>query len=308
MSCSEPTSYRTKMLGCASAATAMASLRNLASASGSFARCSGRTLIATSRFKRESRARYTSPMPPAPIAARISYGPSFVPAATTMIIKQVYRGWAAFEEWGGAKAVAGQPSRLRSCANLSQKGGKIKVNPSRRDLSGSQVVFVEGAARDLNPSARCVDTGKGAFMNGLETPLHGDQIISVGQVPNGMHVAREPGDERAHKIVPYGSFPLECSRRKVDYNVIRIVGENLVLVGAFPGIEILLDKYADVFWRRMDGNSLHIGSILDAALTPRRLESIHPRRAAHFIGGRILSPKIISCAGSTGRLPPSAGS
>ena len=39
----------------------------------------GKTLMATSRFSRESRARYTSPMPPAPMAAEISYGPNFVP-------------------------------------------------------------------------------------------------------------------------------------------------------------------------------------------------------------------------------------
>jgi hypothetical protein len=37
---------------------------------------------------------------------------------------------------------------------------------------------------------------------------------------------------------------------EVDYNVIRKAGENLVLVGAFPGVEILLDKHADVFRRR----------------------------------------------------------
>jgi hypothetical protein len=36
--------------------------------------------MATKRFSRVSRARYTSPMPPAPRAVTISYGPSLVPA------------------------------------------------------------------------------------------------------------------------------------------------------------------------------------------------------------------------------------
>ena len=49
--------------------------------SGSCANVSGRILIATSRSSRVSRARYTSPMPPAPSADRISYGPSCAPAA-----------------------------------------------------------------------------------------------------------------------------------------------------------------------------------------------------------------------------------
>src|SRR5215471_3837758 len=48
--------------------------------SGSSDRCDGSTLIATVRSSRASRARYTSPMPPAPSGAIIWYGPSRVPA------------------------------------------------------------------------------------------------------------------------------------------------------------------------------------------------------------------------------------
>ena len=42
----------------------------------------GRTLMATVRSRRVSRALYTSPMPPAPIGDRISYGPSAVPGVS----------------------------------------------------------------------------------------------------------------------------------------------------------------------------------------------------------------------------------
>src|SRR5262245_24565308 len=49
--------------------------------SGSCEKDSGRTLIATSRFRRSSRARYTSPIPPAPMCETVSYGPNRVPAA-----------------------------------------------------------------------------------------------------------------------------------------------------------------------------------------------------------------------------------
>src|SRR5262245_38931653 len=44
----------------------------------------GRTLIATSRPRRGSFARYTSPMPPAPRGPAISYGPSRVPEESVM--------------------------------------------------------------------------------------------------------------------------------------------------------------------------------------------------------------------------------
>src|SRR5277367_6699083 len=56
----------------------------LASRSKRSENCAAETLIATTRFKRGSRARYTSPMPPAPMGARISYGPSFVPAKSAI--------------------------------------------------------------------------------------------------------------------------------------------------------------------------------------------------------------------------------
>ena len=42
--------------------------------------------MATSRLRRLSRARYTSPMPPAPNGATISYGPSRVPGVKGMLM------------------------------------------------------------------------------------------------------------------------------------------------------------------------------------------------------------------------------
>jgi hypothetical protein len=50
----------------------MAEVEDFDGAVGSVAKLSGSTLIATSRFKRVSRARYTSPIPPSPSLARIS--------------------------------------------------------------------------------------------------------------------------------------------------------------------------------------------------------------------------------------------
>ncbi len=54
-------------------------LEALRAACGSAASSGGSTLIATVRSSRVSRARYTSPIPPAPSAPTISYGPRRVP-------------------------------------------------------------------------------------------------------------------------------------------------------------------------------------------------------------------------------------
>lgn len=46
--------------------------------------------MATVRSSRVSRARYTSPMPPVPAGAMISYGPSFVPATSVITAPTSY--------------------------------------------------------------------------------------------------------------------------------------------------------------------------------------------------------------------------
>src|SRR6185436_13993197 len=69
------------MFGWLSAAAARASSSKRCNRSMSAEKDDGSTLIATSRPRRASRARYTSPIPPAPSVERISYGPRRTPAA-----------------------------------------------------------------------------------------------------------------------------------------------------------------------------------------------------------------------------------
>src|SRR6185295_4269208 len=69
------------MLGWLSDARSRASVSNCLSCRDPGANCVGSTFIATSRSSRWSLARYTSPMPPAPMPDRISYGPSRVPGS-----------------------------------------------------------------------------------------------------------------------------------------------------------------------------------------------------------------------------------
>src|ERR1700693_990340 len=67
------------MWGWESCEIVFASRSNRCRTSGEDDRCDGRTLIATVRSSRVSLARYTSPIPPTPIAETISYGPSREP-------------------------------------------------------------------------------------------------------------------------------------------------------------------------------------------------------------------------------------
>src|SRR5476649_524022 len=68
-------------------------------------------LMATTRFSRLSRALYTSPMPPAPSGARISYGPSFVPEVSTIDDGDYSLGGAARSSgYDDSEWIVGNPS------------------------------------------------------------------------------------------------------------------------------------------------------------------------------------------------------
>src|SRR3981081_3109795 len=73
-----------RILGWFRAAVARASCSKRRRRSASAESACGKTLIATSRLRRESPGRENSAIPPAPRREAISYGPSFVPEARFM--------------------------------------------------------------------------------------------------------------------------------------------------------------------------------------------------------------------------------
>ena len=74
-----PTSWIVTMLGWFNEDAARASREKRARRTGSAENRSGRNLIATSRWRSWSRARNTSPMPPAPRRSTMTYRPTAVP-------------------------------------------------------------------------------------------------------------------------------------------------------------------------------------------------------------------------------------
>ena len=103
---------------------------------------------------------------------------------------------------------------LRFRLDLSQQSSEIEINPSRRNNSGAEVIFVKRAAGNRHPPASCRGVRKGTFVHGFETPFHRDQAATMGKVPDGVHVTGECGDEWADKVVSHGHFPIERPRGK----------------------------------------------------------------------------------------------
>lgn len=92
-----------------------------------FQKTARETLIAT-RSMRVSRALYTSPILPSPIAATISYGPKRVPGATDT--QQLYRGDIC--EWMTTKAEPSTGYRCCSACLRYTEGviGRLLLNPT----------------------------------------------------------------------------------------------------------------------------------------------------------------------------------
>src|SRR5271154_95568 len=152
------------MLGWFRAATAFASCWKRRSRSGSRAKPAGSTLMATSRFNRVSRARYTSPMPPAPSGDWISYGPSLVPTVRVICARNYSLP---------RKGQRAQEARFRerTAARFESFGGK------KRESSGYK------APTQQNPrcGGRLLASGQGP-----EQRLEGFRgLVQLGQVAGG---------------------------------------------------------------------------------------------------------------------------
>src|SRR5262245_36494091 len=104
----------------------------------SFVRWAGKTLIATSRSRRLSRPRYTSPIPPAPRADTISYGPSRVPGASAIEAQD--------------SRVVGRPVAVSPVAGISAtaRGARL-VEARRRRRAPARSLPRPGHGRAVGP-------------------------------------------------------------------------------------------------------------------------------------------------------------
>ncbi len=172
---------------------------------------------------------------------------------------------------------------LSSGADLTQQRTEIEIDPSSCNLFDTGIVLVERATGNADFPARWLDVCEGAAVHRFKTPFHPHEIPAMRQCLDRVHVARKPDDERPHELVSNRDLALESARRKLNDDGIGIVGENLVFVRAFPGIEVLVKKRTHSFWRCLHNCRLHIGSLLDGTVAESVRIEISPtpcRRAA----------------------------
>jgi hypothetical protein len=122
------------MLGCCRPEMALASRSKRKRRSEFEVKWEGRTLTATVRSRRVSKARYTSPIPPAPSGPTISYGPSFVPGGSVMSARII-----ALEQPREVSSNRLTPPRSPLLGSLmGADTGRITSHSSGRFVTGSQ--------------------------------------------------------------------------------------------------------------------------------------------------------------------------
>ena len=134
----------TAMVGWLIETSVRASRSKRTARSASPLRAAGRTLIATSRCRRVSRARYPSPMPPDPIGPAISYAAMREPCTMgTMRPRALYRAGRAVtgatcRPDRGRSALPSGPSRCRRSRRDSRRQSRTRMRrPDRRQMPRS---------------------------------------------------------------------------------------------------------------------------------------------------------------------------
>jgi ECF sigma factor len=130
----------------------------LVSCSNRSENCAAKTLIATTRFKRASVARYTRPMPPAPISASTTYGPSCCPGVRSMPVESCGLSDCHAGRSNGPSFDSPWTSRFPRRAESRDRPvvtgppGRRRRSPARRDTAPLSVANARGSLglRDVN--------------------------------------------------------------------------------------------------------------------------------------------------------------
>jgi hypothetical protein len=108
--------------------------------------------MATSRPRRVSRARYTSPIPPAPTSARISYGPSLVPRIKGVASVR-FPAFAERSKRGSLRKLPARSSSINSCSTRCFNSGSSWQAASRNARLASGAI---SSASPNNFSTDCL--------------------------------------------------------------------------------------------------------------------------------------------------------
>src|SRR5689334_16965248 len=206
------------MFGCDSAAIAFASRSKRASASGCSANAAGSTFKAISRSRRRSRARYTSPMPPAPIEERISYAPMRCPAANRMTAARDYNARVNRRAFVTSSGMAALGFGLSGCATNPKPSAASPKKPMLRlapvKVSWDRIIRTTVGLRPHRDAGFVLKPDKLDDKLLVHNYGHGGAGMSLAW-GTGLMAAEFATEHQARKaaVIGCGSVGLTCARQ-----------------------------------------------------------------------------------------------
>src|SRR5262247_996446 len=94
-------------------------------------------------------------------------------------------------------------------------------------------------------------------MIGFEAEFYDHDVFSEDHILHDVTVSSKSGDKGANKLVSESRLSIYEHARKLHRHGFGVVGQNAVLVGAVPGIIILIDERTDIVYRGKHVRSRH---------------------------------------------------
>jgi hypothetical protein len=143
--------------------------------------------------------------------------------------------------------------------DLAHQGGEIEVDAAGWDFSGCEIVLVEGAAGNLDGFVGGGMLAKGPLCMASKLHSTATRFGAWTRIAGGVDVAGKTSDDGNDEAIADGGFSAEPGGEMKD-DVVGVVAKDFVDVGAFSGVEVFLDKRADIFMGSLHGGDWHWSS------------------------------------------------
>src|SRR6202008_3842554 len=135
-------------------------------------------------------------------------------------------------------------------------------------FSIDRVEFIHTATGHLHGDTSCSVARERPVVIGFEAEFDEHHVFSEDHILHDVTVSSKSGDKGANKLISKGRLTIYEHSRKLHRHVFGVVGQNAVLVGASPGLVILIDKRADVTNGSKGNRSSHKSPPRSGILTP----------------------------------------
>src|SRR5262245_34742121 len=122
----------------------------------------------------------------------------------------------------------------------------MEVDPSGGDLPFGAIVVIDPTARQVYSSPRRRVAAERSLLLGLECVLDDDHTRPEDRPLDQVSASGERRDERSNELIADGLLSLQGGARNLKGHIVRVVGQNVILVRAGPRLVVFLEERLDL--------------------------------------------------------------